>query len=596
MAVLQNNGQTTDQAVFTRTTKVTVENISDTTEELEAELQSTEFECLLIKPRQPEEYRILLGRKTALHIPPGTAIVFPDITSEEIQARYAHYRGLGFTVEPFNADIDTPVIRAGAGSHNVLLVTRFQPEETTGTFMVDGMLEAFADSGAPDDYTFTFIIEPSPQLIADGPGGRVLDFAPDGDDPSEQRLRGIVDTLKPDLYINLHDWTTQPQDGFYTVDDNLWIPFFLKRAAVQKGYLGKWAITQKQNIPRVSPYPKKYSIGEEMARYNFLQHGAMSVYAEFPWDGRTAEDLAALGPVFIADMLAVFRAFHKSLGGIRDILKAWHAGADEASVYKIIGDAVHALEQEESSEVRKAVTRVISLVQSRYTAYQALKAEKSFPVQDGAAFPEKTVAGIYDPSARFGQAIGVPLLEHIAFNAGILCQRINNLLSENLHAVDLLIIPSVQALGTQDGPDLYAGLVDFCTRQGKRIIFIHDSCGQAHSLCGYSLFPAVCKGALFYEDYEDENRELIIADPDWLETASSRQSYLWKKHLIAGPEGNIVLSDGDGQPLVITGRQGKGSVVFCGLYFPDNPDGSEAFPDGDGILEQAIIRKAVTWQ
>ena len=138
---------------------------------------------------------------------------------------------------------------------------------------------------------------------------------------------------------------------------------------------------------------------------------------------------------------------------------------------------------------------------------------------------------------------------------------------------------------------------DFCIEDGKTIVFFHDSCGQAHSLCGYSIFPSICRDARFYDNSDDETREVHRAETASLiySFTDARKSFRGGKYLTPGPDGTVEAIDSESRPLLITGSVGKGKCIFCGLLIGDILEGWDIYTDADFSFEQEIITETLTW-
>ncbi|MFH1706691.1 MAG: hypothetical protein ABIF71_02080 [Planctomycetota bacterium] len=593
--VMINGRPTGPRFAFTSGTAVEIETPRGGPASMDLGVECRAFQRLFLLPAAGRVLPLECGRINTVSLPPGRAVVFPDVTPEEIEARYEKAREAGLTVAPLAAGGAIPAIRAGTGPCRVLVVTRLQAVETSGTFAVDGMLAHLAAEGVPEDCSFAFVIEPHAAQVAAGPGVPDLLFSPDGTAPAEQALRRAVDAFRPRLYINLHDWTGRREDGLYTVDDNLWAPWFLRQAEASTRYNERWDVVQKQNVPRIAPYLNRYSVGEEMARYCYIAHGAMAVYAEFPWDGRSVDDMRVLGGVFLRDILETRAAFAGVPARLGGAFRVWHAGKPAAAVIRALGAAEKAIRALPDEEARAAGLRVAGLVRSRHAAWLGHRRTRHFAPQ-WAPRPEVVRVGIYDPTDRHGMVIGYPFTRKFVGDLGYTAVRCRDLTAATLGAVDALILPSVQYLGIDDGPRLYETLVDFCVRDGKGIMFFHDACGQAHSLCGYAIFPAICGGAEFYESYADETRDIAATGNGRMALYGTyQQSFRWKKYLAPGPRGTVEAVDAEGRPLIITGRAGRGQAVFCGLLIADYMSGPVIFPEGDGMPEREVLRAALAW-
>ena len=111
----------------------------------------------------------------------------------EIEERHAAWQADGFTVAE-RCGITT--VSYGSGPEKIFLVTRLQPQETSGTFMVDGMLRLIKARGLPEEFTFICTIVPDPDRVASGPSEPQPRFAPDGPTAAEQNLRALMQPVR----------------------------------------------------------------------------------------------------------------------------------------------------------------------------------------------------------------------------------------------------------------------------------------------------------------------------------------------------------------------------------------------------------------
>jgi len=194
-------------------------------------------------------------------------------------------------------------IGRGAELPNCLVVSRCHGYETAGNFCVEGMVR-FLLSGDPiaefflDRHTYHFIPTMNVDAVANGdarltcPGGADLNRDIDcnrcqrpGSETDGALLTHfrVMDELKPDLYLNLHNWTAKFRDGLIGWDQ--------EEVDVFRSFMPDQATDFKRWQASVTIVPGNRSPG----RYCRETFGTIGFVLEFPWYGRTASRMRHVG-------------------------------------------------------------------------------------------------------------------------------------------------------------------------------------------------------------------------------------------------------------------------------------------------------------
>lgn len=181
-----------------------------------------------------------------------------------------------------------------------LITARGHPYETSCSYIVEEALK-FLTSGDDDASTilsrnvihFLPITNPDGVVLGlnqrTGLDGINISYGADSDAPEAKALRGLVEKCKPDLWIDIHSWPHQGDDGMWcthqwvadgllgeipdrTWQDYVWNVSFLKDRNTPENHLWQWLVRTQ---------------------------GSGGVSLSFSWYRRTEEDVRAIGPDLI---------------------------------------------------------------------------------------------------------------------------------------------------------------------------------------------------------------------------------------------------------------------------------------------------------
>jgi hypothetical protein len=195
--------------------------------------------------------------------------------------------------------------------------------ESGGNFMIEGMLR-FLLSGEPDAvdlrrrFTFHFLPMTNPDGVVNGlervtalENGADLGRMNTAADPAHDAIRACLEAVRPTVFVNLHNWMIPDVDGLLCNDElyarrlaELLVPL----GASPKRYHREWysdEIAEVEERGDDTLYPAgglaelhKQSGGtwKDFCRERF---GARGMEVEFPWHGRTVDDMRQLGTALL---------------------------------------------------------------------------------------------------------------------------------------------------------------------------------------------------------------------------------------------------------------------------------------------------------
>ena len=198
----------------------------------------------------------------------------------------------------------------------VVFIARTWGCETAGSYMIEGMVR-FLFSGRPEavkllrDFSFHFLPMVNPDGVYNGlerhpsrESDADLDLAAGSSDPAHVVLRNTLKDLKPGIFVNLHDWLPPTSDGLICSDEvyarrlpdllpaigelpreqaNEWHSDSVDGPVEHNGQTVRSAGDLKVDASRS---------WRDFCKSNF---GSRGVTAEFPWRGRSVEDMRQLG-------------------------------------------------------------------------------------------------------------------------------------------------------------------------------------------------------------------------------------------------------------------------------------------------------------
>ena len=145
-------------------------------------------------------------------------------------------------------------------------------------------------------------------------------------------------------------------------------------------------------------------------------------------------------------------------------------------------------------------------------------------------------------------------------------------LSSNISQYKSLIFPQVNQLGnSQKGKPWVKNIRNYVSKGGNAY-FYHDSCGyKPHGwiLGNTSVFPEICKGVKRKVGSKNTPDILIVCSEHPVVKGhdigyKGTNSYWDHMELIPGTNAEVLVKDGNDNPVVIVGNFGKGKVVFDG--------------------------------
>ncbi len=194
-------------------------------------------------------------------------------------------------------------ISNGNASKNCLVVGRCHPYETAASFNIEGMIDFLAGKSELADffldrYDFYFLPMINVDGVSDGfdrlteingadlnrdiEANKKLNPGSESDSALLTHMR-IIDTLKPALYLNLHNWTNKFIDGLIGWDEEEVLLFRKFMPDLTEDYK-KWDV----NFAAVSGL-------RSPGRYSRELYGSVGFVLEFPWYGRTEARMREIG-------------------------------------------------------------------------------------------------------------------------------------------------------------------------------------------------------------------------------------------------------------------------------------------------------------
>jgi len=210
------------------------------------------------------------------------------------------------------------LIRIGSTGDNepkskkrILLVARIHPYETAGSYCIEGIIDYFTNINSPLTFhhsplTFhhsQFTIHNSPFTIylipmanpdgvynglckKTGADGIDLSKQVDESDPTCRLLKRAIDTVRPHIYCEIHNWMHKNTDGIYFMGRRHAARFTASMPS-QEQYGKNWKIFLRKRFFAIKPHGFKL--------YCKQRFGSICASVEYPWFGRTVRDMKQLG-------------------------------------------------------------------------------------------------------------------------------------------------------------------------------------------------------------------------------------------------------------------------------------------------------------
>lgn len=182
---------------------------------------------------------------------------------------------------------------------NFLIRARVHAYESGGSYAMEGMVrwllsdEPYA-AAAVRQYVFHVIPMANPDGVHNGlgrltaPQGANLALIPYQPDAITLPLKQAVDRVRPAVAVDLHNWQNKHTDGLLGLDPTIRERFV--RFMPDQLQSGKeWMIRDPK------PLPKEIPDKELFRNYCERNFKAVAVTFEFPWVGRTTDDMRATG-------------------------------------------------------------------------------------------------------------------------------------------------------------------------------------------------------------------------------------------------------------------------------------------------------------
>ena len=182
---------------------------------------------------------------------------------------------------------------------NFLIRTRVHAYESAGSYAMEGMVrwllsdDAYA-AAALRQYVFYVIPMANPDGVHDGlgrltaPRGVNLGFIPYQPDPASAPLKQAIDRVRPSVAIDLHNWQNKHTDGLLGLDPAI-RERFVRFMPDQLQFGKEWMVRDPSPL---APKPPDRELLRGYCERNFK---AVAVTFEFPWFGRTTEDMRVTG-------------------------------------------------------------------------------------------------------------------------------------------------------------------------------------------------------------------------------------------------------------------------------------------------------------
>lgn len=190
---------------------------------------------------------------------------------------------------------------------NFLVRARVHAYESGGSYAMEGMVrwllsdDAYA-AAALREYVFHVIPMANPDGVHNGlgrltaPRGTDLCYLSYQADPIGLPMKQVIDRIRPVAAIDLHNWQSKHVDGLLGLAPAIRERFV--RFMPDQWDCGKeWSIRDPQPL---APTPPEKELFRNYCERNFQ---AVAVAFEFPWFGRTTQDMRATGRKALGSLL-----------------------------------------------------------------------------------------------------------------------------------------------------------------------------------------------------------------------------------------------------------------------------------------------------
>ena len=192
----------------------------------------------------------------------------------------------------------------GCGKKPIMIVARVHPYETSGSYCVEGIVNHFREHLS----ACTFHLSPIYLIPMANPDGVHNGYckltAADGIDISKKNdpadslwclLKKAVDSVRPTIYAEFHNWMFPQWDGIYFLN---WYQArkFIRKMPPQRRFHKKWKPMLRRKFlstPR-----------QGFKEYTKDKYGSLTLCTEYPWHHRTTADMKQLGVDTLNALLA----------------------------------------------------------------------------------------------------------------------------------------------------------------------------------------------------------------------------------------------------------------------------------------------------
>lgn len=279
----------------------------------------TETEWRMVPGLRVDDSRI----EYRLRLPPGTTHLglYPEFNYADGEAMARSLGARGAQVETMGRSREGREIRLigfpspNARARNCFVQTRDHAYETAGSYCALG-IAGFLLSGAPmAEYLrgkFNVFLAPmtNPDGVHNGMSRLTWERGADMNrlvtvpDPAHDALRAALDRLRPDLYMNVHNWTDKFTDGLLVNEAGI-AEKIQAHMPADHAHMKRWWV---EVSPRYAPDadPARFTEAtKSWKNYCRERFGATAATFEFPWFGLTTAEMRLKGErAFIALALA----------------------------------------------------------------------------------------------------------------------------------------------------------------------------------------------------------------------------------------------------------------------------------------------------
>lgn len=198
-----------------------------------------------------------------------------------------------------------------------LIRARVHAYESAGSYAMEGMVGWLLSDdpyavAAVHEYAFHVIPMANPDGVFNGlgrltaPRGADLTFVATAPDRLHEVMKQTVDRLRPAVYIDLHNWQNKHIDGLLGLDPVI-RQRFVRFMPDQLAFGKQWWIRDPDPLPAAPP------ARETLGGYCRRNFGTVAMAFEFPWFGRSMDDMRLTGKTAL---WALLRALDEPPAGV----------------------------------------------------------------------------------------------------------------------------------------------------------------------------------------------------------------------------------------------------------------------------------------